>query len=69
MKDINNNLQKSDAWKIQLAIAINFPLSKDTDKEHEMHSKSDNIGIMNQDKANEVIEKLFESLHNRYQIG
>ena len=29
-KDIINNLKKSDTWKIQLTIAINFIASKDT---------------------------------------
>ena len=32
-----------------------------------MHSKSDNIEIMINGKANEVMEELFESLCNRYQ--
>ena len=31
-----------------------------------MHSKSDNIEIMINDEADEVIEKLFRSLLNRY---
>ena len=31
-----------------------------------MHSKTDNIDIVINDKADEVIEKLFESLFNRY---
>ena len=31
-----------------------------------MHAKSDNIEIMMNDEAGEVIEKLFESLKNRY---
>ena len=34
-----------------------------------MHSKSDNIEIMINDKADEVIEELFQSLLSRYQIG
>ena len=34
-----------------------------------MHSKSVNIEIMINDKADEVIDKLFESFLNRYQIG
>ena len=34
-----------------------------------MHSKSDNIEIVINDKVDEVIEKLFESLVNRHQIG
>ena len=37
------NLKKSDTWKIQLTIAINFNSSKDTDEERAMHSKSDKI--------------------------
>ena len=34
-----------------------------------MHSKSDNIEIMVNDKTVEVIEELFQSLLSRYQIG
>ena len=45
LKDIINDLKKSDTWKIQLAIAINFISAKDTDKECVMHSKSDNMEI------------------------
>ena len=47
-------LKKSDSWKIQLAIAINFISLKDTDEEYVMHSKSNNIEIMIKDKADEV---------------
>ena len=32
-----------------------------------MHSKSGNMEIMVNDKANEIIEDLFDSLKNRYQ--
>ena len=32
-----------------------------------MHSKRDNIEIMINNEANEVIEELFKSLQNRYQ--
>ena len=37
------------------------------DEERVMHSKSDNVEIMITDEADEVIEKLFESLKNIYQ--
>ena len=43
--------------------------SNDTDKEHVIHSKSDNIEIMTYDKADEVIKELLESIFYRYQIG
>ena len=34
-----------------------------------MHLKTDNIEIMINDKVDEVIEKIFETLLNRYQIA
>ena len=34
-----------------------------------MHSKSNNIEFMSYDNANEVVNKLFESLFSRYQTG
>ena len=45
-KDIKINLKKPDTWKTQLAIAIKFMSSKDTDEECLMFSKSDNREIM-----------------------
>ena len=47
---------------------INFVSSKNTDEEHEMPSKSDNIKIMISDKADEVNEELFELFLNKYQL-
>ena len=47
-------------WKIQLTIAINFISSKDNDEERVMYLKNDNKKIKINDKADEVIEKLFE---------
>ena len=67
LKDIINNLKKSDTWKIQLTIAYNFISSTDNDEECVMHSKSNNIEIMINDKADEVIKELFDSFTNRYQ--
>ena len=38
LKDIINDLKKSDTWKIQLTITINFISSKDdNDEERETH--------------------------------
>ena len=66
LRDIIINLQKSDTWKIQSTVAINFISSKDLEeKERVMHSKSDNIEFMPYDNANEVVDKLFESLLSR----
>ena len=58
LKDIINSFKKSDTWKIQFKIAMNFISSKDTDEEFVMHS-SDNIEIMIYNKADEVIQNVF----------
>ena len=41
--------------------------SKDVDEERVIHSKVDNIKIMINDRADDVVEELFEPLRNRYQ--
>ena len=43
LRNIIIDLQNFDTWKIQLTVAINFISSTDTEKEHVMHSKSDNM--------------------------
>ena len=67
LKDIISNLKKSDIWKIRLTIASNLISSLDNDEEHVMHSRIDNVEIMINDNADEVMEKRFDSLKNRYQ--
>ena len=62
-RDILINLQKSDAWKIQLITAINFISSKDVDEERVIHLKSNNIEFMPYNN------ELFELLLSGYQIG
>ena len=56
LKDIINDHKKSDIWKTQFIIAIKFISSKDTDEERVMHSKSDNIEIMINVKADEIFD-------------
>ena len=41
-------------------MTINFIFSEGNDKECVMHLKSDNIEIMVNDKADKVIEKVFQ---------
>ena len=60
LKDIINNVKKSDTWKIQLTIGNNFISSTDNDEERVMHSKSENIEFMINDEAVEVIKELFD---------
>ena len=56
LKDIINNLKKSDTCKIQSTVENNFISSIDNDKERVMHSKSDNIEIISNDETQEVIK-------------
>ena len=58
-----------DEWKIQLIMKINFISSKDSEKTHPMHTASDNKEIMKCNEAEEIIEKLFTSLLEKYQKG
>ena len=62
-----NDLTVLGEWKIHLSIAINFMSSKDTDETCIMHSESDNIEIRNGNKTDEIIQKAFDSLLQRYQ--
>ena len=50
-----------------MIIPNNFISSVNNDEERVMHLKRDNIDIMINDEADEVIKDLFDSLKNRYQ--
>ena len=63
------NLQNSNAWKIQLTIAINFISSKDAEEECVMHSAGDNVKFTPYGDVNEVVDELIESLCSKYQIN
>ena len=51
---------------MQLSIGNNFISSIDNDEECVIHSKSDNIEIIINNRADEVTKELFDSLKNRY---
>ena len=50
-----------------LTIVINFICSKDTEEERVIDSNRDNINFIPYSDADDVINKLFMSLHSRYQ--
>ena len=50
-----------------LTIVINFICSKDTEEERVIDSNRDNINFIPYSNADDVINKLFMSLHSRYQ--
>ena len=49
-------------------VEIKFMSSKDTDEDTVIHPKSDNIEIMINHEADEIIERPFQSLLTRCQI-
>ena len=63
---INDHKTQSEQ-KIQLTIQINFLSSKDSEETSTMHTKSANIEIMIGKETDEIIEKLFKSLLQKYQ--
>ena len=69
LSDIINDYKIQGEWKIQLAIAINFMSSKDSNETSTMHSKSNNIEILIGSETDEIIEELFDSLLEKYQKG
>ena len=68
LTDLVNDLKKYDTWEIQLTISIKFISSEDNGEECAMNSKDD-LEIKFYDKADNVIEEIFQSLLSRYQIG
>ena len=66
-----NEITKEDyyEWKIQLVMKINFISSLGTDEFREMHTKSDNIEIMNGTETSDAINEIFKSFLRRYQEG
>ena len=61
LRNIIIDLQNSDAWKIQLTIAINFISSKDAEEERAMYSRRDNTkNFTSYGVANKVVDELFE---------
>ena len=69
LRDIIIDLQISDTWKIQLTIAINFISSIDVEKEHVIHSRSDNIKFTSYNDMNKVVDKLFDLFSATYQVN
>ena len=69
VSDLTENHKTYDEWKIYSTVAINFISSKDSDKTRTIHTKSDNIEVMIGNETDEITEKLFDSLLQRYQGG
>ena len=56
-----------DEWKIQLTMETNFISMKDSQELHPMHMHSKNIVILAGYETDDIVEKLFDSLLEKYQ--
>ena len=55
MKKMIVDLQESDAWKIQLTIAINFTFSRDAEEKRVTYSRNKKISFAPCNDANKVV--------------
>ena len=53
-------------WKIQLTMVINFISIKDSIETSTMHIKNKNIAILTGYETDDIIEKLFDSILEKY---
>ena len=68
LKDMIDYKSKGE-WKIQIAMRINFISFIDKNETQVMHTKSDNVEIMNGTDTSDAINKLINSFMKRYQEG
>ena len=69
LKDMIDNYKARDEWKIQLSMRIIFVSFIDKNETQVMHTKSDNVEIMNGTDTSDAINKLINSFMKRYQEG
>ena len=62
---INNN--KSNEWKIQINMHVNFISSKDTGETRTVYVWSDNEEIRLGNETDDIVKELFKSFRNNYQ--
>ena len=66
LSDTINNHKTQREWKFQVSTTFNIISSQDSDESRIMHTKSDNKEIMIGNETSEIIEKVFESLLQKY---
>ena len=69
LRDMIDNHKAKGEWKIQLVMRIIFVSFIDANETQVMHTKSDNIEIMNGTDTSDAINKLINSFMKRYQEG
>ena len=69
LKDMIDNYKARGEWKIQLSMRIIFVSFIDKNETQVMHTKSDNVEIMNGTDTSDAINELIDSFMKRYQEG
>ena len=69
LKDMIDYYKSKGEWKIQITMRIIFISFIDKNETQVMHTKSDNVEIMNGTDTSDAINKLINSFMKRYQEG
>ena len=69
LKDMIDYYKSKGEWKIQITMRIIFISFIDKNETQVMHTKSDNVEIMNGTDTSDAITKLINSFMKRYQEG
>ena len=69
LKDMIDDYKSKGEWKIQLVMRMIFVSFIDKNETQVMHTKSDNVKIMNGTDTNNAIIELIKSFTKRYQEG
>ena len=69
LRDMIDDYKSKGEWKIQIAMKVIFISFIDKNETQVMHTKSDNVKIMNGTDTSDAINELNESFIKRYQEG
>ena len=69
LKDMIDHYKSKGEWKIQITMRIIFISFIDKNETQVMHTKSDNVEIMNGTDTSDAINELIDSFIKRYQEG
>ena len=69
LKDMIDYYKSKGEWKTQITMRIIFISFIDKNQTQLMHTKSDNVEIMNGTDTNDVVNNLINSFMKRYQEG
>ena len=69
LKDVIDDYKSKGEWKIQITMRVSFISFIDKKQTQVMHTKSDNLEIMNGIDTSDAINKLINSFMKRYQEG